>query len=100
MTRALAWWFGKTATSDSTTFSRLVALKTTISAISLGVRGSTPLEPRNVNQALEVGRGNGSVVNLRVNFVCLALVATKTYDRELLLRHAYVSNFNLTTSKK
>lgn len=43
--RALAWWLGKTSVSATTTFSRLVAAKTTTSAISSGVNGSQPLEP-------------------------------------------------------
>lgn len=43
MTVALAWWFGKTSVSATTTFSLRPAAKTITSAISSGVKGSTPL---------------------------------------------------------
>jgi hypothetical protein len=42
--RRLTWWLGKMRVSATTTFSRRVALKTMTSAMSLGVRGSTPLK--------------------------------------------------------
>lgn len=44
MLMELTWWLGKMSVSATTTFSRRVALKTMTSAMSSGVRGSTPLE--------------------------------------------------------
>lgn len=46
---SLTWWLGNTRVSATTTFSRRVALKTMISAISSGVRGSTPLKSQKVS---------------------------------------------------
>lgn len=42
------WWLGYTSVSAITTFSRLPAANTTISAISSGVKGSQPLQIRSV----------------------------------------------------
>lgn len=47
------WWLGYTSISASTTFSRLPAANTTISAISSGVKGSQPLQVRLALSATE-----------------------------------------------